>query len=83
MRQRIARARFHEYGTSVDDMEGDFPVVVGNRRRRVDLADYAADQVHWREVAPKCDEVTGESAGAGKRMSRRTRERKHTWTFSV
>ena len=23
--------------------KGDFPVVVGNRRRRVDLADYAAD----------------------------------------
>ena len=43
VRQRIARALFHEYGISVDDMEGDFPVVVGNRRRRVDLAVFAAD----------------------------------------
>ena len=46
VRQRIARALFHEYGISVDDMEGDFPVVVGNRRRRVDLAVFAADQPH-------------------------------------
>ena len=46
VRQRIARALFHEYGISVDDMEGDFPVVVGNRRRRVDLAVFAADQAH-------------------------------------
>ena len=46
VRQRIARALFHEYGISVDDMEADFPVVVGNRRRRVDLAIFAADQPH-------------------------------------
>ena len=46
VRQRIARALFHEYGISVDDMESDFPVVVGSRRRRVDLAIFAADQPH-------------------------------------
>lgn len=38
VRQRIARARFHEYGISVDDMAADFPVRVGGRRRRVDIA---------------------------------------------
>ena len=41
VRQRIARALFHEYGVSVDDMEADFPVRVGGRRRRVDLAIFA------------------------------------------
>ena len=46
VRQRIARALCHEYGVSVDDMEADFPVVVGSRRRRVDLAIFAADQAH-------------------------------------
>ena len=35
VRQRIARALFHEYGISVDDMEADFSVSVGGRRRRV------------------------------------------------
>ena len=37
MRQRIARALFHEYGISVDDMEADFPALVAGWRR-VDLA---------------------------------------------
>ena len=46
VRQRIARALCHEYGISVDDMEADFPVVVGTRRRRVDLAIFGADQSH-------------------------------------
>ena len=30
VRQRIARAMFHEYGISVDDMEPDFRVKVGS-----------------------------------------------------
>jgi type I restriction enzyme M protein len=34
VRQRIARALFHEYGFSVDDMERDFSVNVGGKRRR-------------------------------------------------
>ena len=38
VRQRIARALFHEYGISVEDMAADFPVSVGGRRRRVDIA---------------------------------------------
>ena len=42
VRQRIARALFHEYGISVEDMAADFPVRVGGRRRRVDVAIFAA-----------------------------------------
>ena len=49
VRQRIARALFHEYGISVDDMEGDFPVSVGGRRRRVDIAIFAPGKAHSTE----------------------------------
>ena len=46
VRQRIARALVDEYGISVDDMEADFRVVAGGRRRRVDLAVFAAGEPH-------------------------------------
>ena len=46
VRQRIARALFHEYGISVDDMAADFPVQAGGRRRRVDVAIFAAGETH-------------------------------------
>ena len=49
VRQRIARALFHEYGISVEDMAADFPVLVGGRRRRVDIAVFAAGEVHTPE----------------------------------
>ncbi|MEZ4389051.1 MAG: N-6 DNA methylase, partial [Candidatus Krumholzibacteriia bacterium] len=49
VRQRIARALFHEYGISVNDMEGDFPVSVGGRRRRVDIAIFASGKPHATE----------------------------------
>jgi type I restriction enzyme M protein len=49
VRQRIARALFHEYGISVDDMEGDFAVSVGGRRRRVDIAIFASGKAHTTE----------------------------------
>ena len=38
VRQRIARALFHEYGISVDDMMPDFPVPVSGKRKKVDIA---------------------------------------------
>jgi type I restriction enzyme M protein len=45
VRQRVARALFHEYGIAVEDMARDFIVVVDrdgrNRRRRVDIAIFA------------------------------------------
>jgi type I restriction enzyme M protein len=49
VRQRIARALFHEYGISVEDMEGDFSVSVGARRRRVDIAIFQPGQHHGQE----------------------------------
>lgn len=38
VRQRIARAFFHEYAIAVDDMEPDFPVVVNGKRKKADIA---------------------------------------------
>ncbi len=49
VRQRITRALFHEYGISVEDMAADFPVPVGGRRRRVDIAIFAAGAAHTSE----------------------------------
>jgi type I restriction enzyme M protein len=46
VRQRIARALFHEYGLSVDDMEADFPVKAGGKRRKIDIAIFHHDQPH-------------------------------------
>jgi type I restriction enzyme M protein len=49
VRQRIARALFHEYGISVEDMEGDYSVSVGGRRRRIDIAIFRPGQPHERQ----------------------------------
>src|SRR5262245_3202834 len=50
VRQRIARALFHEYGLSVEDMEPDFsiPVELGGkvRRRSVEIAIFQHGQSH-------------------------------------
>jgi type I restriction enzyme M protein len=49
VRQRIARAMFHEYGISVDDMEPDFRVKVDGSNKKVDIAVFAADSEHTLE----------------------------------
>jgi type I restriction enzyme M protein len=49
VRQRIARALFHEYGLSVDEMEGDFTVKVGGRKRKIDIAIFHHDKPHLPE----------------------------------
>jgi hypothetical protein len=46
VRQRIARALFHEYDISVEDMEGDYAVTVGGRKRRIDIAIFRPGQPH-------------------------------------
>ncbi|CNE21843.1 N-6 DNA methylase [Mycobacterium tuberculosis] len=51
VRQRIARALFHEYGISVDDMEAGFPIPVqsdGSRRKtkKADIAIFAPGSKH-------------------------------------
>jgi len=54
VRQRIARALFHEYGISVDDMERDFPIQVtidGRRKvtKKADIAIFAPGAEHTLE----------------------------------
>lgn len=49
VRQRIARALFHEYAISVEDMEADFPVKVDGRRKRLDIAIFAHGFEHTAE----------------------------------
>ena len=49
VRQRVARALFHEYGISVEDMECDVTVNIGGRRRRVDIAIFRPGQPHKQE----------------------------------
>lgn len=38
VRQRIARALFHEYGISVEDMVPDFKMKIDGRRKSIDIA---------------------------------------------
>ena len=42
VRQRIARALFHEYGISVDDMVPDFKMKVEGRSKKIDIAIFEA-----------------------------------------
>jgi type I restriction enzyme M protein len=44
VRQRIARALFHEYGISVDDMVPDFKMKVEGRSKKIDIAIFEAGQ---------------------------------------
>ncbi len=46
VRQRIARAFFHEYGISLEDMAPDFRMRVDGRMRKIDLAIFESDQPH-------------------------------------
>lgn len=53
VRQRIARALFHEYGISVDDMEPDFKVTVEasgrSAKKKIDIAIFEAGSEHTPE----------------------------------
>lgn len=46
VRQRIARALFHEYGISVEDMEPDFKMVVDGKRKSIDIAIFKTGTKH-------------------------------------
>jgi type I restriction enzyme M protein len=46
VRQRIARALFHEYGISVEDMAADFPVSINGKRKKLDIAIFHHDREH-------------------------------------
>jgi len=49
VRQRIARALFHEYGISVDDMEPDFKVKVDGSNKKIDIAIFEPGSEHTPE----------------------------------
>ena len=49
VRQRIARAIFHEYGYSPDDMEPDFAVRVNGKRKKIDIAIFKTSCDHTEE----------------------------------
>lgn len=49
VRQRIARALFHEYGISVDDMEPDFKVKVDGSNKKIDIAIFESGAEHMAE----------------------------------
>lgn len=46
VRQRIARALFHEYGISVDDMEPDFKVNIDGSNKKIDIAIFESGSEH-------------------------------------
>src|SRR5437870_1839292 len=46
VRQRIARAFFHEYGISVEDMAPDFKINVDGSNRKIDIAIFEAGSEH-------------------------------------
>lgn len=46
VRQRIARALFHEYGISVEDMEPDFRVKVDGSNKKIDIAIFEPGSDH-------------------------------------
>ena len=49
VRQRIARALFHEYGISVDDMEPDLKVKVDGYNKKIDIAIFEPGSEHTPE----------------------------------
>lgn len=49
VRQRIARALFHEYGISVDDMVPDFKVKVDGANKKIDIAIFEPGAAHTPE----------------------------------
>src|SRR5262245_4949773 len=49
VRQRIARALFHEYGISVDDMEPDFKIKVDGSNKKIDIAIFEPGAAHTPE----------------------------------
>jgi type I restriction enzyme M protein len=46
VRQRIARALFHEYAISVDDMVPDFKMKVDGRQKKIDIAIFDTGEEH-------------------------------------
>ncbi|MEM8502401.1 MAG: N-6 DNA methylase [Cyanobacteria bacterium P01_D01_bin.1] len=65
VRQRIARALFHEYGISVDDMVPDFPIKVEGRKKKVSIAIFRHDKEHELETVRRVVVCEKEPTGRG------------------
>jgi type I restriction enzyme M protein len=65
VRQRIARALFHEYGISVEDMVPDFPIPIEGRKKKVSIAIFRHDHDHAIENVRRVVVCEKEPTGRG------------------
>jgi type I restriction enzyme M protein len=65
VRQRIARALFHEYGISVEDMEPDFKIPIGGRNKKVSIAIFRHGKEHELENVRRVVVCEKEPTGRG------------------
>ncbi|MEM1278493.1 MAG: N-6 DNA methylase [Cyanobacteria bacterium P01_H01_bin.152] len=65
VRQRIARALFHEYGINVEDMEPDFKIPVGGRNKKVSIAIFRHGKEHELENVRRVVVCEKEPTGRG------------------
>jgi len=65
VRQRIARALFHEYGISVEDMESDFRMPVGGKNKKVSIAIFRHGKEHELENVRRVVVCEKEPTGRG------------------
>lgn len=71
VRQRIARALFHEYGISLHDMEPDYRLMVDGRKRKIDIAIFEHDADHSAETIRRvviCQKEPGNGRKSAYRM---------------
>lgn len=68
VRQRIARALFHEYGINVEDMEPDFKIPIGGRNKKVSLAIFRHRKEHELENVRRVVVCEKEPTGRGIRI---------------
>lgn len=65
VRQRIARALFHEYGINVEDMEPDFKIPIGGRNKKVSIAIFRHGKEHELENVRRVVVCEKEPTGRG------------------
>lgn len=73
VRQRIARALFHEYGISVDDMEPDFRIKIEGKQKKVDIAIFEHGKEHSPETIRRIV-ICEKEANTGKKSTYRLRD---------
>ena len=77
VRQRIARALFHEYGISVEDMARDFKMKIDGRKKKgADIAIFAPGEAHTVE------NLTGDDSSIAAGVKARPRGRSTSLVLS-